>query len=207
LRMQCSAREPTERSEGFQPSWDIGRGIGVHCAAATLVTGVHRCQQVADLRPAHFSDHNPVRTHSKGLSDEVGQGDHPGELSVCRPTLDPYHMRVTGRQLLRVLDDDDPLVRRYQCEECSKECRFAEPVPPLIRNASLASIMRDRSCAAPGVNEPEATQSSSEKLRPAGTRKEMQVPGDARVPSTAWTRLPSASLASTKGIASSKPAI
>ena len=54
-----------------------------------------------------------------------------------------------------------------------------EPVPPLIRNASLASIMRDRSCAAPGVNEPEATQSSSEKLRPAGTRNEMQVPGDA----------------------------
>jgi hypothetical protein len=39
----------------------------------------------------------------------------------------------------------------------------------------LASIMPDRSCAAPGVNEPEATQSSSEKLRLAGTRSEMQV--------------------------------
>src|SRR3546814_2611362 len=64
--------------------------------------------------------------------------------------------------------------------------------------------MRDRSWAAPGVNEPEATQSSSEKLRCAGTRSEMQVPGDARVPSTAWTRLPSASLASTKGTASSR---
>ena len=64
-----------------------------------------------------------------------------------------------------------------------------------------------RSCAAPGVTEPEATQSPSEKLRWAGTRSEMQVPGDARVPSTAWTRLPSASLASTKGTASSKPAI
>ena len=43
-----------------------------------------------------------------------------------------------------------------------------------------------RSCvpgAAPlqGVTEPEATQSSSEKLRCAGTRSEMQVPGDARV--------------------------
>ena len=65
-----------------------------------------------------------------------------------------------------------------------------EPVPPLIRNASLASIMRDRSCAAPGVSEPEATQSSSEKLRCAGTRSEMQVPGDAKLPSTACTRLP-----------------
>ena len=80
-----------------------------------------------------------------------------------------------------------------------------EPVPPLIKNASLASTMRDRSCAAPGVNEPEATQSSSEKLRCAGTRSEMQVPGDARVPSTAWTRLLSASLESTKGTASAPP--
>ena len=69
-----------------------------------------------------------------------------------------------------------------------------EPVPPLIRNASLASIIRARSFAAPGVTGPEATQSSTEKLRPAGTRSEMQVPRDARLPSTAWTRLPSASL-------------
>jgi hypothetical protein len=44
---------------------------------------------------------------------------------------------------------------------------FPEPVPPLIRNASLASIMRTISCAAPGDKEPEVTQSSSEKLRAA----------------------------------------
>jgi hypothetical protein len=50
-----------------------------------------------------------------------------------------------------------------------------EPVPPLPKNANFASIMPDRSCAAPGVNEPEATQSSSEKLRLAGTRSEMEV--------------------------------
>ncbi len=75
-----------------------------------------------------------------------------------------------------------------------------EPVPPLIRNASLASIMRASSFAAPGVTGPEATQSSGENLRCAGTRSEMQTPGDARGPNTAWTRLPSASLGSTKGI-------
>ena len=39
-----------------------------------------------------------------------------------------------------------------------------EPVPPLIKNASLASIMRARSCAAPGVMEPEAVAA----LRDAG---------------------------------------
>ena len=33
-----------------------------------------------------------------------------------------------------------------------------EPVPPLIKNASFASIMRVRSWAAPGVSEPEATR-------------------------------------------------
>jgi hypothetical protein len=36
-----------------------------------------------------------------------------------------------------------------------------EPVPPLIRNASF------KSSAVPGVSEPEATQSSSEKLNEA----------------------------------------
>ena len=82
-----------------------------------------------------------------------------------------------------------------------------EPVPPLIKNASLASITRDSKSAAPGVTEPEATQSSIEKCRWAGTRREMQVPGEATLPSTAWTRVPSANLASTKGTASSKPAI
>ena len=80
-----------------------------------------------------------------------------------------------------------------------------EPVPPLIKNASFASIERVRSWAAPEVSEPEATQSCSEKVRCAGTRSEMQVPGDAKVPSTAWTRVPSASLASKKGIASVVP--
>jgi hypothetical protein len=82
-----------------------------------------------------------------------------------------------------------------------------EPVPPLIKKASFASIMRDNSWAAAGVNEPEATQSCSEKVCRAGTRSEMQVPGEARQPSTACTRLPSGNRASTKGIASSKPAI
>jgi hypothetical protein len=56
----------------------------------------------------------------------------------------------------------------------------------------------------PGVTEPDATQSSSEKLRCTGTRIEMRVPGDARVLSIAWTRLPSASLGSMNGTASAK---
>jgi hypothetical protein len=76
-----------------------------------------------------------------------------------------------------------------------------EPFPPLIKNASFASIERVRSWAAPEVSEPEATQSWSEKVRCAGTRREMQVPGDAKQPSAACARLPSGSLASTKGTA------
>ena len=43
-----------------------------------------------------------------------------------------------------------------------------DPVPPLIKNANLASIMRDRSCAAPGVNEPESTQSLKRKASVRG---------------------------------------
>jgi hypothetical protein len=49
--------------------------------------------------------------------------------------------------------------------------------------------MRDKAERRPGSMNPAATRSASEKLRRAGTRNEMQVPGDAKQPSTACTRL------------------
>ena len=51
LRVQCGPWQPAERSQGFQPSRNIGRGIGMDSATTTLMTGIHRCQQVDDLRP------------------------------------------------------------------------------------------------------------------------------------------------------------
>jgi hypothetical protein len=47
----------------------------------------------------------------------------------------------------------------YEC--LNQSAALPEPVPPLIRNASF------KSSAVPGVNEPEAAQSSSEKLNEA----------------------------------------
>jgi hypothetical protein len=67
--------------------------------------------------------------------------------------------------------------------------------------------MRVSSWAALALKEPDVTQSWSEKLRLAGTRSEMQVPGDVKQLSTACTRIPFGSLASTNGTASSNPAI
>jgi hypothetical protein len=43
-----------------------------------------------------------------------------------------------------------------------------EPVPPLIRNASVASIMRDKSSAVPGVSEPEARSLRVRSSTPRG---------------------------------------
>ena len=88
---------------------------------------------------------------------------------------------MVRRQLARILDDNDALVLRHRGEQGGKQGRLADLLHrPLIRNASSASIMRVNSWAAPRLNEPEAMQSWSQKLRLAGTRSEIQVPGDAK---------------------------
>ena len=82
-------------------------------------------------------------------------------------TLDSRAVWMVRRELSRILDDDDPFLLRHQRAARQAGSFLPEPVPPLIRNASLASIMRDKSSAVPGVSELEATQSSSEKLNEA----------------------------------------
>jgi hypothetical protein len=77
------------------------------------------------FRPAYFTDHQPIRTHPRRLPNQVSKGDRPGELGVGWPTLDTHDMRVVGRQLTGILDDDDPLVWRYHRQECGQQYRLA----------------------------------------------------------------------------------
>ena len=72
LRVQCGPREPAKRSEGFQTSRDIGRGIGVDGATTTFVTGIHRCQQV-DRSPPRVPHRPPAGPDASGVIDGPDQ--------------------------------------------------------------------------------------------------------------------------------------
>ena len=50
LGVQRRPLQPAKRGQGLEPGRHVRGRIGVHRAAATLVAGVHRGQQVADLR-------------------------------------------------------------------------------------------------------------------------------------------------------------
>jgi len=89
----------------------------VHRAAATLMTGIHRRQEVTDLGSAYLTHYQPVWTHPQRLTNKISKADRPGRFGVRGPTLDAYDMRMIGRQLARVLDDDEPLVGRHKCEK------------------------------------------------------------------------------------------
>ena len=99
LRVDRGPRQPGQGRQGLEAGGHVGGRVGVHRAAAALVPGVHRGQQVGDLGPAHLADHEPVRPHPQRLPDEVGQGDGAGELGVGRTTLHPDDVRVGGREL------------------------------------------------------------------------------------------------------------
>ena len=202
--MQRRTRQPAQRGQRLEPGRHVRRRVGVHRAAAALVAGVHRRQQVADLRAADLTDHQPVRPHPQRLADQVGQGDR-ARAARRWPGAPPGGPRAGGRaQLAGVLHDHDPLAAAAPVRAAPpSRVVLPEPVPPLTRNASRGCDDPAQQLRPAGVSDPDATQSSREKLARAGTRSEMQVPGAARVPSTAWTRLPSASRASTNGDASS----
>ena len=85
----------------------------------------------------------------------------------------------------------------------SAESSCREPVPPLIRNDSRASSSARSSRSPPGGTVPAATSSSSVKARGRTTRRDRQVEPTATGGSTACSRVPSGSRASTQGRASS----
>ncbi|MPN31811.1 hypothetical protein SDC9_179286 [bioreactor metagenome] len=78
------------------------------------------------------------------------------------------------------------------------------PVPPLTRNASRCSMIPSSSVRPTAGSDPRSTRSARVNRCRDGTRSEMHVPGSATEPSTACTRVPSGSRASTQGAASSR---
>ena len=69
-------------------------------AAAALVAGVERGQQVDHLAAAHLADDQPVGPHPQRLPDQGADGDRAGALDVGRPRLERDDVR-DGRAAAR----------------------------------------------------------------------------------------------------------
>ena len=103
------AREQTEHLEAAQR---IDRRVRVSCGQRAAVAGVHRLQEVEALAAAHFADDDPVRTQAQRGVEQVADVDLALAVLVGGPALERDQVRLTELQLGRVLDGEDPLVRR-----------------------------------------------------------------------------------------------
>ena len=113
-------RRPVEaggQRERLEPGRHVEGGVGVQGAAAAVVAGVERGQQVDHLGAAHLADHQPVGPHPQRLPDQGAQVDRAGALDVGGPALERDDVRMVGAQLGGVLDEDEPLGRIDQGEQ------------------------------------------------------------------------------------------
>ena len=73
----------------------------------SVVARVHRLEHVEGFATTHFADHDSVRSHAKGVYDQVSDADDPASLCVGRPRLQADHVALPGPQLSGVLHRDD----------------------------------------------------------------------------------------------------
>lgn len=117
LGVQRASGQSTQGTQGLQPRRNISRGVGVNGAAAALMAGVQRCEEVCQLSSADLADHQAIGPHSQGVPDQVGQGDRPDPLRVGWPSLQPNDVRMLRAQFAGVLDQNDPSVGVHQTEQ------------------------------------------------------------------------------------------
>ena len=161
--------------ERLDPGRDVDGGVGVQGAAAALVAGVERGQQVDDL--ARRAPRRPRAGRAASAAPAApGCAPRPRRRPRGWRAGPPARRRADGRDAARWR----PRPRRAappgptRASSAASRVVLPEPVPPLTRNASrgatIASSSRatsaGRACRAP-------TSSSRVKTRRRGTRSEI----------------------------------
>ncbi len=103
-------REAAHGDHRFDTAEAFARRVGVDRAHRAVVAGVHRLQQVEDLRSADFADDDAFGTHTQAVLDEIAHGDLAFAFDVRRAGFEAHHMRLLQLQFGRVLAGDDALV-------------------------------------------------------------------------------------------------
>ena len=171
----------------IEPSWPVFMACSMSRAAPSR-----------DL-----TDDDPVRPHTEAVADELADGDRAATLDVRRARLESKHVLLVELELSGILDGDDALVLRDEGAEDVERRRLARPVPPLMmmfRRPRTQALRKSRTCS---LMVPKEMRSRSVKGSAANLRMVRSEPSRATGETTALTREPSGSRASTMGLDSS----
>ena len=108
------------------------RGVGVQRSHRSVVTGVHRLQEVERFGSAHFADDDPLGTHAQAVSDQFTHRDLSLSFEVRRTGFQPHHMRLLEVKFGGVFAGDDALVGVDVAVRQFSSVVLPEPVPPEI---------------------------------------------------------------------------
>ena len=125
LAVQRVTTEPCGQRERLQSRGQRLRGVGVHGAAATVVTGVERGKKIDDLGTPDLADDESVRPHPQRLAHQLAQVHLPSSLDVGLPGLEPHNVRVGGSQLAGVLDEHDAFLGGDLTQQAGQQRRLA----------------------------------------------------------------------------------
>ena len=204
LAVHGRERQPGGQRERLDPARYVGRRVGVHGAAAALVPGVQRGQEVDHLGPAHLPDDQPVGPHPQRLPDQVAQRDAPAPSTLAGRASRPTTCGWSGRAPRR-----PPRPRARSVGSTSAEQRVEQRRLAGARASASpgrpAGPRRSRAATPPSsaARSPPRPAPSRVNARRARTRSESTVPVRATGGRTACSRVPSGSRASTHGMASS----
>ena len=193
----CAASRPSPAASASASTraGHVGGGVGVEGAAAALVAGVERGQQVDHLGAAHLADDQPVGPHPQRLPHQVRSVISPAPSMLAGRASSADHVRMVGPQLAGVLDQHQPLGRVDQAEQRGEQGGLAragaaadQERQPALRRSARSSRGALGASRARG-----STRSSRVNARaPRHPQRDQPCPGRATGASTAWKRVPSA---------------
>ena len=99
------------RQEKLEPGERARGGACVKGRERALVAGAQRLEERRGLaRRADFADEDPIGTHAQCVRDQIRDADR--DTIPPRHALEVNDMRMRENELVRVLDDDKPLLAR-----------------------------------------------------------------------------------------------
>src|SRR5690606_21117399 len=87
-------RKPPHGDHRFYAVEAFARTVGVDGSHRSVMTRVHRLQQVEHLRSANLAHDDALGAHAQAVLDEVTHRDLAFALEIGWPRLEAHHMRL-----------------------------------------------------------------------------------------------------------------
>ena len=140
------------RDHGLDTGQRVARRVGVDGGQRAVVAGVHGLQHVERFLAADLADDDAVGTHTQGVDDQLALANRALAFDVGRPGFEPRHVLLVQLQFGRVFDRHDALALGDEADSTFSSVVLPAPVPPLIRQFSLARTQCDRNSSIGAVS-------------------------------------------------------